>query len=190
VNEGRGEHGPWLNMVCWKVIFNGMDMDTLVSCIEADKQDPALKEIGASIFRVALECSNAVASLRTTGSEDILYWLESPDLNILVSRAFTVTKYATIEQYAKQWRNLILFCWRSFEMPEVNERFTFTDDQRGTLQALKNHLSGGRNSPPPTQGATDRLILNLSLSLIHQEGDLLPTTIKYFCGIMGWDRST
>jgi hypothetical protein len=100
-NEGRGEHGPWLNMVGWKAIFDGQDMATLVPWIDQDKQDPALKEIGPSVWRIALDSSNQVAHLRATASGDILYWLESPEVDKPVLRAFTVTKYTTIKQYAE-----------------------------------------------------------------------------------------
>jgi hypothetical protein len=189
-NEGRGEHGPWLNMVCWKAIFDGQDMETLVCWIDEDKQDLALQEIGASVWRIALDSSNKVAALRATGSEDILYWLESPEVEKCVARAFTVTKYATIERYAKQWFKLILFCWRSFGTPDINRRFGITKEQHQSLQVLKNHFNHAPNSPRPSQDITDRLVLELSLSLIHQKGDVLPTTIKYFCGIVGWDRSS
>jgi hypothetical protein len=189
-NEGRGEHGPWLNMVCWKAIFDGEDMQTLVPWIDEDKQDPALKEIGPSVWRVALKCSNQVAALRASGSEDILYWLESSKADEFVLRAFTITKYATIHRYSKQWRNLLLFCWRSFGTLDVNTRFEITDEQHQNLLHLKNHLTCcSTNSPPPSQEITDQLVLSLSLSLIHQEGDRLPTVLKYFSGIVGWDRS-
>jgi hypothetical protein len=100
-NEGRGEHGPWLNMVAWKTMFDGQNMEMLVPWIDEDKQDQALKEIGPSVFRVALDCSNQVAAVRATGSGDILYWLESTKEHKPVSRAFTVTKHSTIKRYAE-----------------------------------------------------------------------------------------
>jgi hypothetical protein len=85
-NEGRGEHSPWLNMVCWKAIFDRQDMTTLIPWIDEDKHDPALKEIGPSVWRVVLNCSNQVAALRATGSEDILYWLESVEYSRSVTQ--------------------------------------------------------------------------------------------------------
>jgi len=187
-NEGRGEHGPWLNMVGWKVIFHGQDMGSLVPWIDKELDNPALKEIEASVWRVALAYSNQVAGLRATGSGAILYWLESTDVHKYLQRAFTVSKYKTIKQYAEKWRNLFLFCWRSFDSKEINTRFDVTNEQHQALSALKSHLNAPPNLPPPSEDLTDRLLLKLSLSLIHQEGDLLPTTIQYFCGLIGWDR--
>ena len=140
-NEGRGEHGPWLNMVGWKAIFNGQDMSTLVPWIDQDQKDPAMKEIGASVWRVSLAHSNQVAGLRATGSGAILYWLESTDVNRYVQRAFTVTKYKTIKRYAEKWRNLIFFCWRSFGTVDTNIPFDVTDEQRQALWALQSHLT-------------------------------------------------
>jgi hypothetical protein len=187
-NEGRGEHGPWLNMVGWKAIFNGQDMATLVPCIDGPGDDPVLKEIGPSVWRVTLAHSNHVAGLRATGSGAILYWLESTEVHKYLQRAFTVPKYKTIKRYAEKWRNLILFCWRSFDTEDINTRFDVTNEQRQALRALKSHLNSPPDSPPPSKDLTDRLVVKLSLSLIHQEGDLLPTIIQYFCGLVGWDR--
>jgi hypothetical protein len=187
-NEGRGEHGPWLNMVGWKAIFDGQDMGTLVPWIDEVLEDSALKEIGPSVERVALAYSNHVAGLRATGSGVILCWLESTKVHKELQRAFTVPKYKTIKRYSEKWRNLILFCWRLFNTEDINSRFDVTNEQHQTLRALKNHLDTHPNSPPPSKDLTDRLVLKLSLSLIHQEGDLRPTTIQYFCGLVGWDR--
>jgi hypothetical protein len=187
-NEGLGEHGPWLNMTCWKAIFEGEDMATLVPWIDHDKQDAALMEIGPSVCRVALDCSNRVAALRASGSEDILFWLESPNKDTFISRAFTVTKWATIEKYAKQWRNLLYFCWRSFGTLGVEKRFEITQGQRRALKDLKQHLIRDGDAARPADEETDRFVLALSLALIHQKGDRLPSAIKYFCGIVGWDR--
>jgi hypothetical protein len=189
LNEGRGEHGPWLNMTCWKAIFKGEDMQTLVPWLDHDKHDAALIEIGPSVWRVALKCSNQVAALRATGSEDILFWLESAEKDKFMSRAFTVTKWATIAKYARQWRNLIYFCWRSFGTLGIEKKFETTEQQRRAVNDLKEHLIRECNAPKPSEEETDQLILALSLSLIHQEGDRLPTTIKYFCGLVGWDRA-
>jgi hypothetical protein len=122
-NEGRGEHGPWLNMVGWKAIFNGQDMSTLSPWIDGPGHNLVLKEIGSSVWRVALAQSNYIAGLPATGSGAILYWLESTKVDKYIQCAFTVTKYKTIKQYAEKWRNLILFCWRSFDTEDVSTRF-------------------------------------------------------------------
>jgi len=187
-NEGCGEHAPWLNMTCWKDIFDGDDMQTFMSWLDHDKQEAALMEIGLSVWRVVLNCSNRVAALRATGSEDILFWLESAEKDKPTSRAFTVTKWATIAKYARQWRNLIYFCWRSFETTGIEKRFESTEQQHRAVDNLKQHFMRDRGAPNPSRQETDRLVLELSLALIHQEGDRLPTTIKYFCGLVGWDR--
>jgi hypothetical protein len=122
-NKGRGEHRPWLNMVGWKAIFDEQDMSTLVSWINKNLENPTLKEIGPSVKRLALAYSNHVARLRVTGSGAILYWLESTVVEKDLQSAFTITQYKTIRQYAEKWRNLILFCWRSFDIEDINTRF-------------------------------------------------------------------
>jgi hypothetical protein len=38
-------------MVCWKAIFDGQDMQTLVLWIDENKQDPVLKEIGPTVVK-------------------------------------------------------------------------------------------------------------------------------------------
>jgi hypothetical protein len=137
-------------------------MCTLVPWIDQDLEDPAFKEIGLSVGRVALAYSNRVAGLRATGSGAILYWLESTDVDKELQRAFTVTKYKTIKRFAEKWRNLIFFCWRSFDAEDIDTRFDITNEQRQRLRALKNHLNTPPTLPPPSKDLTDRLVLKLS----------------------------
>jgi hypothetical protein len=183
--SGKTENSPWLERTDWKRMFPvGRDMKRLIGFTNKDvASEPELERVKASVHRVIENCLDSVKDLDDRGWNELRFWLRSHQKDKAHEKPFR-KYYVKIKDYANVWMQLILFCWRTFELPDSGAEFL--PDQRECLIQLRDKVCLGNVGDKELDSA----ILRLSINLIqHQDFQPKRSVIKYFGGVLGYKLS-
>ncbi len=107
----------------WKSMFLGRDMKCLVGFANKDVAlEPELELVKNSVLPVIENCLEGVRDLDNQGWNEIQFWLRSHQKDKPHGKAFR-KYYEKSKDYANVWMQLILFCWRTFELKDSDAEF-------------------------------------------------------------------
>jgi len=122
-DKGKTENSPWLERMDWKEMFLGRDMKCLVEFMNKDVAlEPELQSVKDSIHRVIEKGLEGVKDLDTRGWNEIRFWLRSHEKDKPHGKPFR-KHYVKVKDYVDVWMQLILFCWRMFELEDSGTEF-------------------------------------------------------------------
>jgi hypothetical protein len=183
-DKGKTENSPWLGRTDWKSMFLGRDMKRLVGFTDKDVGlEPELQLVKDSVHRVIEKGLEGVKDLDVRGWNEIRFWLRSHENDKPHGKPFR-KYYVKVKDYADVWMQLILFCWRTFELEESGAEFL--PKQRKRLIKLRDMVC----LQDVSNKKLDSAVLSLSISLIkHPDFQNKRSVIKYFCGVLGYKVS-
>ena len=122
-DKGKTENSSWLGKTDWKEMFLGRDMKRLVGFINKDiALESELQLVKDSVHRVIEKGLDGVRDLDTRGWNEIRFWLRSHQRDKPYEKPFR-KYYVKTKDYANVWMQLILFCWRTFELADSDAEF-------------------------------------------------------------------
>jgi len=183
-DKGKTENSPWLGRTDWKEMFLGRDMKRLVGFTNKDVAlEPQLQLVKNSVHRVIENCLKGIGDLDTRGWNEIRFWLRSHQKEKPHGKPFR-KHYVKVKDYANVWMQLILFCWRIFELKDSGA--VFLPKQRKCLIKLRDMMC----LQDVSNEKLDAAVLRLSISLIkHSDFRKKRSVIKYFGGVLGYKLS-
>jgi len=183
-DKGKTENSPWLGRTDWKRVFVGRDMRRLVGFTNKDVAlEPELELVKKSVYRIIEKGLEGVKDLDARGWNEIRFWLRSYQKDKPHGKPFR-KYYVKTKNYANVWMQLILFCWRTFEVEDSGAEFML--EQRMHLLELRDTVCLQNVSDEKL----DSVVLALSVSLIvHSDFRKERSVIKYFSGILGYKLS-
>jgi hypothetical protein len=183
-DRGKTENSPWLGRTDWKSMFLGRDMKRLVGFTNKDVVlEPELQLVKDSVHRVIEKGLEGVKDLDVRGWNEIRFWLRSHEKDKPHGKPFR-KYYVKVKDYADVWMQLILFCWRTFELEDSGAEFL--PKQRKCLIKLRDMVC----LQDVDNEKLDAAVLRLSISLIkHSDFRKKRSIIKYFGGVLGYKLS-
>jgi len=183
-DKGKTENSPWLGRTNWKNMFLGRDMRRLVGFANKDVSlEPQLELVKKSVHRVIENCLKGVQDLDVRGWDEIRFWLRSHKKDGPHGKPFR-KYYERLKSYADVWMQLVLFCWRTFELKDSGAGFL--PGQRECLIKLRDVVC----LQDVSDEKLDSAVLALSVSLIeHSDFQNKRSVIKYFGGVLGYKLS-
>lgn len=183
-DKGKTENSPWLDRTDWKSMFLGRDMKRLVGYTNKDVAlEPELQLVKDSVHRVIEKGLKGVKDLDARGWNEIRFWLRSHQKDKPHGKPFR-KYYVKTKDYANVWMQLILFCWRTFELPDSGAEFL--PEQRECLIQLRDIVC----LQDVDNKKLDSAVLALTISLIeHSDFQKKRSVIKYFGGVLGYKLS-
>ena len=122
-DKGKTENSPWLGRTDWKEMFLGRDMKRLVGFTNKDiASEPELQSVKDSVHRVIEKGLESVRDLDTRGWNEVRFWLRSHQREKPHGKPFR-KHYVKTKDYSNVWMQLILFCWRTFELKDSGAEF-------------------------------------------------------------------
>jgi len=183
----RVEQTPWLNHAGWLRIFVGRDMRKLCEAIsEKVAEGENLEILGLSVNRVIRRCLAGVVDCDKRGWQLIRFWLQSTEAGKPHKKPFRLHyDETTVVKRVQLWVKYLYFCVRILDTEDSGVEFT-GNEQQG-LSELRRMVILDQ----PTEEELDAKVLKVSALLImHSDYDAQFSSLKYFCGVNGFNIKT
>ncbi len=145
--------------------------------------EPELQLVKDSVHWVIEKGLEGVKDLDARGWNEIRFWLQSHQKDKPDGKPFR-KYYVKMKDYADVWMQLILFCWRTFELEDSGAEFL--PKQRKCLIKVRDMIC----LQDVNNEKLDAAVLRLSISLIkHSDFRKKQSIIKYFGGVLGYKVS-
>jgi len=183
-DKEKTENSPWLGRTDWKEMFLKRDMKRLVRFTDKDVTlEPELQLVKDSVHRVIEKGLEGVRDLDTRRWNELRFWLRSHQKDKSHGKSFR-KYYIKMKDYADVWMQLILFCWRTFELKNCDAEFL--PKQRKCLIKFRDMVCLQDVSNEKLNAA----VLRLSISFIkHSNFQKKRSIIKYFEEVLEYKLS-